>query len=500
MHSLSSIPEPCNNAPKPEAEEAPHQLPMTALTEAPLGRPGTNAAAPEKSEGDADQQVDHLAILLVLLIAGALLRVVLGLLGPLQGIAPALVQQAEQNGSDVLSGDTTHAYPIVDLMALGIGSVGMPAWLLVVIGSLMTLLAVPAAYIIGRALTGRPAAGIVTAAIIAVHPAVLTAANSYSATAIALGLVTLGLAMLCMIEQRGSIMAWVGGILLGLAALAAPLCWLVGALAGPLVWKMSRKKGASKAFGAGLLVTVLALTPVAAYRTIVLGHDASSIITERSQPSADANTPGPLDQLLVAMTGTSFQQLGDAMHLPLGDAGRLKINYAPQPSTATDRDVVADTLADGWLLINAALAGLAAISMGVMLARRRFAETLLLAVPLAAIAFTTLAPTEALRLPMIALVGVLATGLLATRSVPFVDEEAREAKRLAKLAKREEKERARQERELAKHKDSLYAFDKHEKPKKPGKRAPGEPAVESTPQAILTQHEEETPPLSARPI
>jgi hypothetical protein len=496
MQSLSSIPEPTNNAPKVEAEQTPHQLPMTALTEAPLGRPGMNAEEPAKVHDDADQQVDNLAILLVLLIAGALLRVVLGLLGPLQGIEPSLVEHAQQNGSAALSGDATSAFPLVDLMATGIDSVGVPAWLLVVIGSLLTLLAVPAAYIVGRALTGRPAAGIVAAAVVAVHPAVLTAANSYNETAIALGLVTLGLALLCMLEQRGSIMAWAGGITLGLAGLAAPMCWLIGVLAGPMVWKLSRKNGASKAFGAALLVTILALVPAAAYRTIALGHNINTIVVERSEPATTANTPGPLDQLLVAMTGTSFQQLGEAMHLPLGDAGRLKINYDTQAPIIKDRDVVADTLADGWLLINAALAGLAAISAGVMLARRRFAETLLLAVPLAALAFTTLPPTEALRLPMIALVGVLATGLLSTRSIPFVDEAAREAKRLAKLAKREEKERAKQDRELEKHKESLYAFDKPEKAKPSSKPA----ASVDPPEGILTQRAEPTPELGARPI
>ncbi|MBX2852617.1 MAG: hypothetical protein KTR15_12835 [Phycisphaeraceae bacterium] len=496
MHSLSSIPEPCNNGPKPEAEDAPQRLPMAAEGEAPLGRPGLSSEQPAKPDADADQQVDNLAILLVLLIAGALLRLVLGLLGPLQGIDPVLVEHAERSGSEVLTGGSTSAYPLVDLMALGIGSVGVPAWLLVAVGSLMTLIAVPAAYIIGCALTGRPTTGIVAAAIIAVHPGVLTAANSYNHSAVALGLVTLGLALLCTMEKRGSLMAWAGGITLGLAGLAAPLCWLAGALAGPVAWKLSRQAGASKAIGAGLLVLILALAPAAAYRTAYLGHDASAILTERSTPSPAANTPGPMDQLLVTMTGTSFLQLGEAMHLPLGDAGRLKINYSPQPSANKDRDIVADTLADGWLLLNAALAGMAAVSTGVMLARRRFAETLLLALPLAAIAFTTLPPTEVLRLPMTALVGVLATGLLATKSVPVTDEAAREAKRVAKRAKREEKERAKQDRELAKHKESLYAFDKPEKPKPTNKPA----ADTDPPEGILTQRNEPAPELGARPI
>lgn len=243
---------------------------------------------------------------------------------------------------------------------------------------------------------------------------------------------------------------------------------------------------------------VIALTPVAAYRTLVVGHDANSVFVEWNAPPNTANIPAPHDRLLVSMTGTSFQRLGEAMHLPLGDAGRLKVVYDPQPSSSIERDPVADALADGWMLLNAALAGLAAISTGVMLARRRFAEALLLVVPFAAMMFTTLPPSEALRLPMLALVGVLATGLLATKSVPAIDEEKREAKRLAKQAKREAKESAKQERELKKHKDSLYAFDEPTKPKTKAK----EPTTAETPapEGILTQHEEDTPQLSARPI
>ena len=495
MHSLQAIPEPSNNAPPQAPAEDTTHLPMGVSSEQPLGRPGVSndSAQPEV---DGDQLVDHLAVLLVLLIAGALLRLVLGLLGPLQGINEASVVQARQSGSEVLSGDSLNAFPLVDLMAHGIGTTGLPAWVLVALGSLLTLLAVPAAYAIGQTLTGRPAAGIVAAAVVAVHPAVLTAANSHNGSAIALGLVTLALAALCYVEQRGGVAACIGGILLALAGLAAPLCWLVGVLAGPMTFKLAQRSGTAKAAGLGLLVTLIALAPTAAYRTVYLGHDAKSALIEWTVPPTTTNVPAPHDRLLVAMTSTSFQQLGEAMHLPLGDAGRLKVVYNPQPSASVKRDPIADYLADGWMLLNAALAGLAAISAGVLLARRRFAETLLLTVPLVALAFTTLPPSEALRLPMIALVGVLASGLLATRSVPVIDEEKRETKRLAKQAKREERERAKQERELKKHKESLYAFDEPSKPKPKPKPEPETP----TPEGILTQHEEDAPQISARPI
>ena len=284
--------------------------------------------------------------------------------------------------------------------------------------------------------------------------------------------------------------------MLGLAGLAAPLCWLIGALAGPTVFKLARRSGTFKALGLGVLVTILAVAPAAAYRVFALGSGPDALLTEWV---GDAPTDSsPIHQLLVGMTSPSFQELGEAMHLPLGDAGQLKITNTPLPAPDAPRDAVADALADGWLLINAALAGLAAVSAGVLLARRRFAEALLLTAPLLAMAFTTLPPSEALRLPMIALVGVLATGLLATRSVPNIDEEAIEAKRLAKLAKQEAKEHAKQERELKKHKNSLYEFDAPKKPKRQKKSK--ESLTDSHTPGILSQHEEDAPAPPGRVI
>lgn len=514
MHSLEAIPAPTNNAPSTGLEDTAPQMPLAVQIEQPLGRPGLATTTKPPSTA-SDEQVDSLAILLVLFIAGALLRIVLGLLGPLQGIDPAQAQHAQQSGRDILAGDSTTAYPLIDVLALGVGSTGLPTWALVALGSLGTLAAIPAAYFIGHTLTGRPTAGILAAAVIAVHPAVLTAANSYTSPAIALGLITAGLAVLCNIEKRGGLAVFIGGTLLGLAALAAPLCWVIGALAGPLAYKLALRSGTAKAMMLGALVTLLAVAPAVAYRTIYLNHHASTVFIEWTQPQATGHAPTPLDQLLISMTNPSFQELSQAMHLPLGDAGQLKSVYnTPNSSASVERDAVADALADGWLLVNAALAGLAAISAGVMLARRRVAETLLLTLPLLALAFTTLPPTEALRLPMIAMVGVLAAGLFSTRSVSLIDEAQHEAKRLAKRAKREEKERAQQARELAKHKKDLYAFDKPSKPKKKATtndKAKGKPKTKTeanagtkaeadSAQGILTHHEEETPQLSARPI
>ncbi|MEO0476474.1 MAG: hypothetical protein AAF085_10980, partial [Planctomycetota bacterium] len=200
MQSLEAIPEPSNNAPPQEpTDDTPAHLPMGVAGEQAMGRPGLSSEA-KQTTADHDQQVDYLAVLLVLLIAGALLRLVLGLLGPLQGINPTVIEQAQQSGGDILAGESSNAFPLMDLMAHGIGLAGLPAWVIVLLGSVLTMLAVAGAYAVGRTLTGRPAAGIVAAAIVALHPAVLTAANSFNSTAIALGLVTLGLAVICQVE------------------------------------------------------------------------------------------------------------------------------------------------------------------------------------------------------------------------------------------------------------------------------------------------------------
>ena len=493
MISIANIPEPTNNAPQTKGVNDvvyPLVSKVNDIDDPIKGRLQTQT----KPQEDADQQVDCFAMLLLLLIAAALLRLVLGLLGPLQSIDAASIQLAQQQGKDTLAGNPANAYPLFDLLAYGIASIGLPAWSAIIIGSLLTLISIPAAFVIGKTLTGRSAAGILAAAIIAVHPAVLTASNSYASPAIAMGLVTLGLAAICLVQQKKSTAVLVGAALLGLAGLAAAACWVLGVVAGPVVYKLARKDGNLRAFSFAMLVVLLAAAPAAIYRATMIGTDAQSLLTEWSLIEVPQHLPTPNDRLLVTMTHPSFRELGQAMHLPVGDAGRLKVDAGAAPIAIAERDIVADTLADGWLLLNAGLAGLAAISIGVMLVRRRFAETLLLVIPFATLAFSTLPPSETLRLPMIAMVGVLAAGLLATRSITPINEAAKEAKRLKKLAKRDEKEQTRQHRELEKHRDALASFDQ------PERRKHKRPKPEPAPTHLITEQVTDAPPITARPI
>ena len=109
MFSLSAIPEPSNNAPDTAAPDTP-QVPLaTAASEGRLAPVETADLTTKKL--DADQQVDGIAVMLVLLIAGALLRLVLGLLGPLQGINAAAAEQAQQQGKAVLANESNNAWP-----------------------------------------------------------------------------------------------------------------------------------------------------------------------------------------------------------------------------------------------------------------------------------------------------------------------------------------------------------------------------------------------------
>lgn len=530
MTSLANIPEP-TTAYRPEAEDAPDAHVAPLATGLSLNQ-DNNAANIDPNTGKPEQpehQIDSVSCLLLLLVAGGLLRLVLGLLGPVQGgLAREREQQLIEQAQALLRAEPLTAFPLFEAFSGTLLQAELPGWVLVALGSVLTLGAIPAAYVAGRATTGRRVCGVLAAALLAVHPAVLTASNSLSAGAIALGLVTIGLALLCYVPKRGQRYALGGGILLALAGLAAPLCWVVGLLAAPLTARLTQQQAPGRAFAAGLIVFVTTLTPVAAYRALVIGTAPHELVPEFVQPPTSEVQPlSPIDRVLVSMTDPSLSELGEALHLPLGNAGRLTV--VQQQVAATDHrpDVVADTLADAWVLMNAALAGFAVLSVGVMIARRRYTEVLVLAGPLAALAWCVLPPGEALRLPMLALVGILAAGLFTIRA-PLNEQAlaAKQEKKAAKRAAREEKQRAKQDKTSRKELDKLYAFDQPDRRKKPRtkfKRSESKEPVDKpitaldagehdangqrytpveaeTKLGILTERIEDTSTISARPI
>lgn len=506
MRSLANIPEP-TTAYRPVDESPVKQATVQTLglasDETAHARPAKPAA---NTEDEPQQQIDAVSCLLLLLIAGGLLRGVLGLFGPLQGIDAKAMQSLVTQGKSAFSDQPVDAFPLPGLLAAGVYESGAPGWLLIMLGSLLTLAAVPAAFVIGRAATGRRAAGVLAAALLAVHPAVLTAANTLSGTAIALGLLTIGLAMSLHAAKRGLWYAVGGGVMLGLAGLSAPLLWIPAALAGPFAGHVALQHGRRKAIAYALTVFVLALGPVLTYRIVMFEPTRDALLAEFS---ADQPYPGsdraPGDRLLISLIDPSLAELGDALRLPIGDAGKLAANAITIDARRTTKpDPVADILADGWLLMNAALAALATVSIGVMLARRRYIETAVLAAPLCALGFASTTPDEMLRLPMLALLGVLAAGLLANKPVVVVDEEAlaqRAARKAAKLAMKEEKERARQEQELNKYKGKLHAFDKPTRSeKKRLARLKKQQAQPKQPTGILTEQIAEDSSVPMRPI
>lgn len=509
MPSLSNIPEP-TTAYRPEADASPAPtVPLIA------GTTDANALSDPTHQGpgnrtlptDTDQpqhQIDGVSCVLLLLIAGALLRVVLSYFGPMQGISEAGVQALIDSGRSALAGNPADAFPLFDVVCVGVSVVGVPDWFGVAVGSLLTLAAVPAAYFIGHATTRRRAAGVLAAALLAVHPAVLASANALSATALAMSLVTIGLALVCHSAKRGTPAAAGGAVALALAGLAAPLCWVVALCASPLAARLAWKDGPRRSLGLALTVLVLGVGPVLAYRAAFFGPSPEALLAEFASTPLASEPPPAIDRLLITMTDPSLAELGEALNLPLGDAGRLAVFKTAAPVPEERRDVVADVLADAWLLLNAGLAGLATVSMGVMLVRRRVIELLVLATPLGAAAFVTLPPGETIKLPMIALLGVLSVGLISVRPTKEVNEErlaAKAAKKAAKAVAKEEKERAKQERELNKYKGGMYAFDKPSRREKKQRDKQHTQAHEpAEPTAILTERVADDSSAPARPI
>ena len=517
MPSLSNIPEPTTaHRPITDEPEPPGLPPMIPRPEADDAPPHLKAGATRGEPDDPQQQMDSVLCLMLLLIAGGLLRLVLGFFGPVQGVNTAQYEQLTQQGKAIFAGKPSTPYPLLDALLAGLSQIGGAGWLAVAIGALLTLAAVPAAYKVGRALTQRRVVGVVAAALVAVHPGVLTASNSLSGVAFAMGLGTIGLALVSFAPKRGVSYALGGVVALALAGLAAPLGWVFTPIAALLVCKLSTEEsGLSKGISHALLVLVVGLGPIVGYRAAFMGIDAQGLAPEFAAPHNSGDEVDPTSRFLITMTDPSLKEMGELLHLPLGNAGQITMLKVDPPSELDDP--VADVLADSWLLMNAALAGLAAVSVGVMLLRRRFVEVLILTTPVIAISLSTLRPTEMLRLPMLPLIGVLAVGLFATRAVRALDEAAlaeKAQRKAAKQAKKQEKDRARQEHGAQKQKQNLYAFDKPSRAERKArkKRAqanakPTNPTGNKTdkqpeqPTGILTERvaEDETA-VPARPI
>lgn len=507
MTSITNIPEPSTAHPSATDDAVEHAVPL-----------GMSGRSPEptrmKHEVDdrADHQIDGLSCMLLLLIAGALLRIVLGVLGPLQGGLPSeRIEQLIAQSKSLLNGSPVDAFPLLELVTSTVASGSLPMWAVVMVGSLLSLAAIPAAYTIGRATTGRRVPGVIGAALIAVHPAALSASISFSSASYALSLTTIGLALICIAHKRGFSNIIAGGIILALAGLTAPICWVVGLAAGPLALRLQFEQSKAKALSFGLFAIIIAVGPVMAYRAVFFGHDAESLALEfvTTEKAAEAFTP--TERIMVSMTDASLGELGTALSLPLSDAGRL--NFDRSVKVSENRDVVADTLADAWMLMNTGLACLAVLSIGVMLLRLRIVELLVLAGPIAALAFCVLPPGESLRLPMIALVGVLSMGLFAKRPVEVLSEEAKAkkaAKEAAKKAAKEEKERARQERRSTKELSKLNSFEaahnsiekKHrdKQQKKQARQNKIQPDAEDIKNGVLTERVADDSAIPMRPI
>ena len=492
MPALSNIPEP-TTAYRPDPETTPqHTVPLSLRADS--SEPNRPHSTPEKQP---DHQTDSTTWLILLFVAGGVLRIVLGLLGPIQaGLAEAQMHHLSDRAQAIGSGTALDAFALFDLLAGSALMAGIPGSVLIIFGTLLSLAAIPAAYVVGQTLTGRNTPGVLAGAVLALHPAVLTASISLTATSFALSLSMIGLALICSSTKRSTGHVIGGALLLGLAGLLAPLCWVIGLVAAPLAGRLGMQHGLIKAALHSTLVLLFAVGPVVGYRAFALGTQPDALLVEFVSSDHDAIAFTPTSRWLINVSDASLTELGDALMLPLEDAGKLTINTA-EVKTNRQPDPVADLLADAWVLMNTALACLAFVSAGVMLIRGRWIQTLALALPIAALAFCVLPPGESLRLPMIGLIGALSLGLLASRPITELDDEAlakRTAKQVAKLAAKEEKQRAKEEKRSSKQLAKLYAFDPPQPPKA------SQATQESQSPGILTERIADASPLPARPI
>lgn len=513
MTSLSDIPEPTTAF----SAESSDDLGVEVGHAVPLGlySKSDEARVTQEVPDDPEHQIDSATFLMLLLIGGGLLRMVLMLLGPIQvGGIDAGIQRITTDFASLASdrGASAEAFVLYGLLADVLVDLGSPSWVLLAIGVGLSLLAIPAAYAVGRSLTGRRAPGILAATLVAFHPAVLTSAIRIGPEAIALGLGTVGLAMVCLSASRRTRDAAAGALLIALAGLTAPMCWLLGVVAGAVILKRYREADRREAWWVCAMTVCLSIGPVAGYRAYAFADHPEGLLVEWSGDvpgrASDAAELPVVNRWLITMTYTSIDRLGQALDLPLTEAGHFSFD---QPeATGGERDPVADALADGWLLINAALGCMAALSLGVMVCRRRVVESVALMLVLGGFAFSTLPPGELLRLPMIALVGVAALGLVASR--PVISDrvlQARFERRASRLAEKEERQRATAERRSQKQLAKLYAFDEADAASE--KRSPGllraigsdaknRTSAPSVGSGVLTQRVADEPTIPSRPI
>ena len=154
----------------------------------------------------------------------------------------------------------------------------------------------------------------------------------------------------------------------------------------------------------------------------------------------------------------------------IGD-GPLTRTLNPTLTGQAAPDAVADTLGDGWVVLNLFMLLAAGASAGLLAARRRWATALALLLPLGVLMLGSPMLGEPGRVVVLCLQGVLVGGMFTARAVPRFSEQERADRAEQQLAQREEKEQAKLAKAQQRGKTDIYAFDRGARQGKTDRRA-----------------------------
>ncbi|XAL98848.1 glycosyltransferase family 39 protein [Phycisphaeraceae bacterium D3-23] len=490
MSSIHNIPEPTTGYRPVVDESAP----------APTGVPGADplvrrpdCAGQEDTSRPAtevDEELGSKTWVVMLTLSGLLLRGLLlyfGLLGIDSDAAAAWATQGSeltQHGPAALDGQL----PIYPLVMAGLSAVGIPLGVMSIVQALLGVLAIPAAYAVAKKLTGRDLAGVGAAALMALHPGVLAWTTAAAPGGLGCALVVIGLYLLLKTEKNGETNAWPAGVLFAIAALTAPAAWLIGlgAACGCVAQGDAKKRIISAA-----IVLTLSVGPIAAWSALY-GQGLT-------QPLATAQTSTALPHL-AALTDQSLNELGNQLRFEMQPNGILTRIAEGRTTVPIERDPVADAIGDGWVALNAAILVAAAVSLALLLVRRRFAAAAMLSIPLLVLLATGLPLGEPHRMALFGPLAILAFGGLCTHAAAHLTAEEREALLQEKELNRQQKLEAKQQHREKKY--GLYAFDKPKKRKaaKKLKTKPGADAELSPDASHALAGTADTEPAMSRPI
>ncbi|MEM9413960.1 MAG: hypothetical protein AAGA29_00595 [Planctomycetota bacterium] len=484
MSSIHNIPEPTTGYRPVTDDPAPAPQDANPMVRRPdcTGHEDTSRPATE-----IDEEIGSKTWLVMLTLSGVLLRGLLlyfGLLGVDSDAATAWAARGGElfsQGPKALDGQL----PIYPSIMAGLSAVGIPLGLMSIVQALLGVLAIPASYVVAKQLTGRNLAGLGAAALMALHPGVLTWTTGAAPGGLGCSLVVIGLYLLLNQEKDETTNPWPAGVVFAIAALTTPAAWLIGigAACGCVAQGNTKNRILSAA-----VVLAMSVGPIALW-SLTFG-----------QGLAHRMAPAALPQL-TAFADQSLYELGQQLRFEMQPNGLLAGLTDTQPNRSTPHDPVADVVGDAWVALNAVIIIAAMVSLALMLVRRRFAAAATLAIPLLVLIACGLPLGEPHRIVLFGPLAILAFGGLCTHVAAHLTEEERETLLQEKELKRQQKLEAKRQRHEEKH--GLYAFDKPKKRKAaPPQDAEPLPTATTTPNSshapTVTEVAEE--PVMTRPI